>query len=471
MKGYIHILGLALLMMIVVPAFADEDCDQALSEAMGLYKSAKYQEAKELFVYVQKTCGTTYGSANTWVQKCNQAIADAQNAGTSSRSQQQSLSSSSKSSSSSSKSSSSSNSSNSSTQSRPQPSSSYPAAYLTLSKTTITVSEYSANEYITVESNRDWEIQFAKGSWYSATRNGNTIKVIINQNTGDKRQDFFNVNTTDGSKSIKVNISQAQATKQNSSSASSSAYLSLSKMSISASAAGTTEYITVTSNRKWEIQHPIGAMYSVSRYSDNMVKVVISKNTSGTSRSDYFNIWTTDGSKTVKVSLSQGISSGSSSSSSYTSSNYNRSSYNSQRYRSNSGYSALSDFNATNGKWEIDWASARVGICTGYEIEVSALAFRYSMLKVEPIVLGVRYDFIRSYETYYYQPDVKLVFPWDSHHAVEFGLGPSFSGAGAWFTTEVGVLCHWKHWCSSDFYMRYDGMFTIGASFNFCTSF
>lgn len=469
MKGYIHILGLALLMMIVVPAFADEDCDQALSEAMGLYKSAKYQEAKELFVYVQKTCGTTYGSANTWVQKCNQAIADAHNAGTSSRSQQHSSSSSSKSSSSSSKSSSSSNSSNSSTQSRPQSSSSYSAAYLTLSKTTITVSEYSANEYITVESNRDWEIQFAKGSWYSATRNGNTIKVIINQNTGDKRQDFFNVNTTDGSKSIKVNISQAQATKQNSSSASSSAYLSLSKMSISASAAGTTEYITVTSNRKWEIQHPTGAMYSVSRYSDNMVKVVISKNTSGTSRSDYFNIRTTDGSKTVKVSLSQG--SNSSSSSNYSSSSYNRSSYNRTRYRSNSGYAALADFNATNGKWEIDWVSARMGIGTGMEMEVSAFAFRFSVLKIEPIVLGYRYDFIRSNDSFYYQPDVKLVFPWDSDHAVEFGIGPSISGAGAWFTTELGILCHWSHWCSSDFFMRYDGMFTVGATFNFCTGF
>lgn len=187
------------------------------------------------------------------------------------------------------------------------------AATLSLNKTTISSSAAGTTEYITVTTNRNWEIQFPAGGMYTASRYGdNMIKVVINKNTGSARQDHFNVRTTDGSKTIKVSLSQSQgnnvssiASSSNASAQNSSAtYLSLSKTSISAPAAGTTDYITVSTNKEWVIVHPTGTMYSVTRYSSSMIKVVINANTGGT-RQDFFIIKTQDGSQQVRVNLSQ----------------------------------------------------------------------------------------------------------------------------------------------------------------------
>ena len=80
--------------------------------------------------------------------------------------------------------------------------------------------------------------------------------------------------------------------------------MSVSKTSISSSASGTTEYITVTSSKSWEVQYPSGSMYSVTR-SGNTLTVRINENTSSESRTDFFNVKTTDGSKVQKIQLSQ----------------------------------------------------------------------------------------------------------------------------------------------------------------------
>ncbi len=80
--------------------------------------------------------------------------------------------------------------------------------------------------------------------------------------------------------------------------------LSVSKTSITAPASGTTETITVTSDMDWEVQYPTASMYSVTR-SGNTLTVKINRNDSTTSRRDYFNVKTTNGSKVQKISLSQ----------------------------------------------------------------------------------------------------------------------------------------------------------------------
>lgn len=434
---------LHLTTFVVMPTFADEECSQSFGEAKALYSAGKYQAAREMFEYVQELCGSTYGSANTWIQKCNQAM----NAG-----------------------------SKSSSSSRPQQSSTTIATTLSASQTQVDALASGTTVYIRISSNKNWRVVRYPDSWCQITNldaSGFNLIVSDNPNTNVRNTSLY-IETIDSKKNLTININQAakktqtttKSSSSNTSSNSSSATLSLSKTYITASAAGTTEYITVTSNRDWEIQYPSASMYIVTKISDTSVKVVIHRNT-GDVRQDFFNIKTTDGSKIVKVSLSQGQGSSSSSSSNYSNSNYSRSSYRSY----SSGYRALDNFNTYQGKWEVDWASARMAICTGYEMEVSAFAFRYSVLKIEPLVFGYRYDFIQSYESFYYQPDVKLVFPWDMYHAVEFGIGPSISGAGVWFTTELGILWHWGDLCSSDFFIRYDGMFTFGASINFSTGF
>ena len=80
--------------------------------------------------------------------------------------------------------------------------------------------------------------------------------------------------------------------------------LSVSKSLISCSASGTTQYITVTSNTSWMIDYPSSSMYSVVR-NGNSLTVTIYSTTSTESRTDFFNVKTTDGKIVKKITLSQ----------------------------------------------------------------------------------------------------------------------------------------------------------------------
>lgn len=419
------IVNIFVLLAFAMPLLADDECDQSLKDAKALYNASKYNEAKELFVYVQKICGSNYGSANTWVQKCEQAL----NGGLKQNSKQ---------------------------------SSSSAASTLYANKTQLSFLEGGGSDVISISSNKNWRVSTDPASWcqYSVNSSNITLTVSANPNTS-YRSTSMQIITNDGKKNVTIYINQDAKPQSTSSSNYSSASLSLSRSYISVSANGATEYITVTSDRNWEIQYPSSSIYSVTKVSNTSVKVVINRN-SGGSRNDFFNIKTTDGSKSVKVNISQSGTSGSRN----TTTRYSRPTY-----------SALSDFNDSYGKFEVDWFGMRVGIGTGIETDFSLFAFRYSVLKVEPVIMGLRYDFIGSYGSFYYQPDIKLVFPWNSDCAVEFGIGPSIQvpfthgGTSAWFTTELGILYHWGDLCSSDFFMRYDGIFSIGVSINLSTGF
>ena len=168
------------------------------------------------------------------------------------------------------------------------------AQELSVSQTSINCSASGTTEYLTVTSSKTWEVQYASGTMYDVTRNGNTLTVKIKPNsTKESRSDYFNVRTKDGSKVIKVQMTQG-GTKD----------ITLSKTSISCSYSGTTEYITVTSGKAWEVQYASGTMYDVTR-SGNTLTVKIKPNPNTESRSDYFNVKTTDGSKVVKVQMTQ----------------------------------------------------------------------------------------------------------------------------------------------------------------------
>lgn len=316
-----------------------DDCSEALNEAKTLYNSGDYAKAKSLFEYVKNECGSSYGDATNWIAKCNDALTPklllsrtSISVGASSGSttitvtsnrtwELRNTSSSMFSVSKSGNTITIQNYSNSSTSSRNDyfdvattDSSKSVRVYvyqngktaspsLSVSKTSISASASGITEYITVSCNTTWEVQYPSGTMYSVTRNGNTLTVKINANSStEARSDYFNVKTTDGSKVQKIQLKQYGAST-----------LSVSKTSISCSASGTTEYITVTSGKTWEIQYPSGTMYSVTR-NGNTLTVKIKENTSTESRSDYFNVKTTDGSKVQKIELTQ---SGRSTSNSY----------------------------------------------------------------------------------------------------------------------------------------------------------
>lgn len=138
---------------------ADELCDQALNEGKQKYNAGQYQQAKELFNFVREECGASYGAANSWINKCNEAL----------------------------------------------------IPKLSVSRTSISVVATAAVETITVTSNRSWELRNTNSSMFSVYRNGSTVSVSCLANTGDSRSDYFDIVTLDGSKSVRIKVNQAGA--------------------------------------------------------------------------------------------------------------------------------------------------------------------------------------------------------------------------------------------------------------------
>ena len=242
MKKILFLLIVALCYAPVL-TYAD-DCSDALSEAKVLYNSGDYAKAKSLFEYVRDECNN-YGNATNWIAKCNDAL----------------------------------------------------TPKLSLSRSNISLEATSGSTSITVTSNRTWVLKNTSSSMFSVSKSGNTITIQYYANSSTNSRDgYFDVETTDGSKSIRVYIYQKGK--------SISASLSVSKTSISAQANGITEYITVDCNTSWEIPYPSGNMYNVTQ-NGNTLTVKIYANPSTQSRSDYFYIQTTDGNKKQKIELLQ----------------------------------------------------------------------------------------------------------------------------------------------------------------------
>lgn len=55
---------------IVTSVYADESCDDAISDGKAAYNSGNYTIAQKHFENVVKWCGGNYGSASNWIQNC-----------------------------------------------------------------------------------------------------------------------------------------------------------------------------------------------------------------------------------------------------------------------------------------------------------------------------------------------------------------------------------------------------------------
>ena len=252
MRKYKYLL-LLILFCLPTLTFAD-DCSDLLSEGKLHYNNGDYQKAKECFIYVKNQCGTSYGDVTNWMNKCEAALSPT----------------------------------------------------LSVSKSQISCSASGTTQYITVTSNTTWEVEYPFGVMYSVVRNGNSLTVTIySTNSTESRTDYFNVKTTDGKLVKKITLKRSGKTISNS--------LEVSMSLISCSASGTTQYVTITSNTSWQIEHPTGNMYSVTR-NGNTLTVRINANTSTSAREDYFNVKTTDGRIVKKITLKQSGKTSSSSS-------------------------------------------------------------------------------------------------------------------------------------------------------------
>lgn len=506
MKRFLFFLG-----VLCSAALYADDCSDSLNEAKDFYNKGNYSKAKEVFDYVVSECGSSYGDAASWSKKCEEKlppqltvsgtnISVGSSSGTTSvtvtSNREWNLQNTSSNMFYVSKNGNTvtinyyANTTSSSrsdyfdivttdgsksvrvtiTQSVSNANSSsnnYPSATtLSVSRTSISVGASAGTTSVTVSSNREWKLYNTNSNMFSVSKNGNTVTIRYYSNsTSNSRKDYFDIVTLDGSKSVRVTITQSGTSSSN---YSSETTLSVSKSYIYATASGITEYITVTSNRSWEIQYPSGGMYSARR-DGNKVIVNISTNTTNATRNDFFNIRTTDGKKSIKITLSQ--ASGSSSSSSRSSSSYQTNhsrSYGSSTYSSQSKYRQYIN---KQGIFEITWYSMRLGIGSGAAYSISPMKLRLGPVQLSPAEIAVGWDFLRSDLHANYQPTIDALIPVNQYSAIYAGIGPTIDigDNDIWFKIEAGWHYHWGSSASSDFFLRYDGTFCVGTSIQWST--
>jgi hypothetical protein len=403
---------------------ADEICDEALVEGKQRYNEGNYKEAKELFEYVKNDCGANYGDVSTWINKCYAALTPT----------------------------------------------------LSVSKYLVSCSAEATTQYLTVKSNTSWQIERPTGTMYSVTKNGNTLTVRINANTSTAaREDYFNVKTTDGKIVKKITLKQSgkiisnsstSSTKTtSSSSASTTTTLSVSSTYIYSSYSGSTRYLTVTSNTEWELLYPTGSMYSVSR-SGNQLTVYIHSNSYNESRKDFFKVRTKNGAKEIKITMEQGAN---------TSAKKKTTSKAKKTTSYNNGLSAYQKYVQNQGDIEITWVGLNTSICTGYSFGWSLFRLRFGWFQLQPYEMNAGYDFVTGSGFVTYNPSANFLIPTDYDGTFYFGAGPTITTSEyfdvVWFNTELGYRWHWGDWASSDFFMRYDGAFTIGLSIQWSSYF
>ena len=282
--------------------------------------------------------------------------------------------------------------------------------------------------------------------------------------------------------------------------------LSVSKETVYAYAEGDEQTVTVTTNREWALSAEDNSIYKVSR-EGNIITVEVKPNRTGASREAYFYIKTLDGNTRVKVKVYQFGSYSSSYSSSYRSaSTTSSSSYTNTRTSSESSYSSSSNTTKSTyarycenfGKFDMTWIA--VGASVGLKSNGSSASsdnssygdyydYYYGSSSKTTLTYGaaVYFSLLRmrigwfqlcpgefSYGTskdgsakFLYQPSANFVIPVSEKGALYFGAGPSISftkGDDIWFKAEAGYRAHWGTKWSSDFFFRYDGLYSIGLN-------
>ncbi len=419
-----------LLIFCVAPLLAD-DCADGLTEAKTLYNSGNYQKAKELFEYVQSECPYNYTEASNWIAKCNDALKPK----------------------------------TSNTKQSPPKANTSTTSYLKVngssSNSTVYLMKMNSSKTITVSCSTSYSV-YNIPSWCSISNRTSTSFTLNYQANPNTYKRYGSIDISGGGTSIRISLEQ-DANTASSNSTNSSSSLKVNKSSIVATAAGVTEYITVTCNKAWEIQHPSGGMYNATR-SGNSVKVVINTNTTTSTRTDYFNIRTIDGKETIKISLSQ--SGKSSTTSSYSSYNSNRN-YSLSKYQQYTRYC---------GDYEITWFGIRAGICTGISYGYRLFSFRLGPVQINPAEITIDYNLVNEEIAGIYTPSVDFFIPFQEDAALYFGGGPSVhlgisDETYVWADVSAGVHWHWGVSASSDFFLRYNGSFMFGISIQWSTDF
>lgn len=449
----VKVLFLLLLFLYGESTFAQTICySDHRQKGIEAYKEGDYKLAKKHFEFILNSCDDkpVANDIQSWIDKCNAALKPTTTTPRTSNSAT----------------------GNKNTSSGSANNGQSSNIYVT--PKSIFCSANGTTEYIVVYCNGDWSIQYpyANSNYmqYTATREGNMIKVRIAPNDyTTSRSDYFYVVCRD--EKVKISLSQtgksssaSSSTNSESSSTNNIPVLSVSKKSIIIGSSGTTEYISVYSNRTWKIENPIGDMYFATR-DGNTLKVTIYENPTTETRQSQFNIRLTDGGTPVTIQLWQSGHVATSKSSAKRSSSASK---HRKSNRSAPRKSAYPDYLNVNGKTEITWYGLSAAIGTGVSTTHSLMRVRTRRFEVRPVDVTIGYDFIGGNVNFAYHPLFSCYIPTSSDKAMYLGAGPSCvisnGDAAWWIRAEVGLHWEWGNYASSDFFVRYDGMYTAGVS-------
>ncbi len=156
---YLCLAACAMLFFSAMPAaYADEICDAAIAEGKQKYNAGDYQKAKELFEYAQNECGSNYDNAQSWINKCNEALAP---------------------------------------------------TTLSVSSASLSFGADGGTKTITVTCNRTWMLVNTSSNMFTVSRNGNQASVRCKANSAaSNRNDWFEIRSTDKTQNMRINISQ-----------------------------------------------------------------------------------------------------------------------------------------------------------------------------------------------------------------------------------------------------------------------
>lgn len=169
---------------------------------------------------------------------------------------------------------------------------------LSLSRVSISSPAEGTTAKIVVSSNREWDLLHATSDFYSVTRKGDALTVVVKANLSSKtRYDYFYVTTKDGRKQQKVTVKcEGVSTVPN------EATLSVSQSDLYFEASGGTKTITVSCSTDWSVGLEIRGWVHLTR-NGNRLTIQVDANNKFNSRKDYFLIQA--GGKTKIINIHQ----------------------------------------------------------------------------------------------------------------------------------------------------------------------
>ena len=233
-----------LLLVFVAATNSQNDCDISLQEAQKAYNEKNYPLTKILCNHIISNCGENYGN----VQEILQEIEEANN-----------------------------------------------EPFLTISNKDIFINGDGGDTTINVICNRDWTLILDNSDmFFSVLKKDKCVKIRVEENDGENiKHGYFDIQTIDGTISKRINI--YQFSKSNNNTKVEKPYLFINKSKIYNSAAGSREYIKVTTNSEWDVQVEPYMPFSLTKQNDTLI-VDIFKNNSNLSHTEHFFIRTTDNS-------------------------------------------------------------------------------------------------------------------------------------------------------------------------------